>query len=359
VTSTAAPTVKNVSRKCRVGWIGVDIGTSALKFAQVAYERGQWSLAASLIVPVERPGHIGLSPSVCSLVSDSVAFRGKLAAIALPLSMAELRTMELPPGSDDEIRAMVAQELTTSDGFSADQREFDFWELETPQQDEGTRTYAVLSVSRELAHNAANDLLKAGLKCEALDGVPFALARAIDMSGPTNRTDVVAALDWGFTSVTFVVVAGGEPIFVRSLRDCDLGLIVDRMSKELGLTPTECRRLLVNYGLPHADGGHPASGLQEAIGDVVAEPLACLVAELTKTMSFAGRQLRKRAPQSLLLLGGGATIRNVAEHLSSRLQLPVSNWSLPRQTGYAAALGEDQTALFGVAAGLSQLGVSR
>lgn len=345
------------SRGRRLGWVGVDLGTSALKIAQVCGEQGRWSLAAQVVVPAARSGTIGLSPAVASMLFDSTAFRGRRAACAIPLSAAELRTIELPVGSDTELREMIAQEIGATADFVNAQREFDFWELETPERSDGIRTYAVLSIAHDIAQQVAEDLLQAGMKCEAIDGVPFAIARAAAMNAAEGQPEVVAAIDWGFSSVTFVAAAAGEPIFVRSLRDCHLGLILKRMEDELGLTPSECYPLLVNYGLPHPNAGSSSSKLQEAIGDLVTDTLACLVDEVARTLSFAGRQLRRRSPKSLLLMGGGAAIRHSAEHVAARIQQPVDCWKLPTQSGAACPLQKHHTALFAVAAGLSQLGV--
>lgn len=357
MSSITSQTRNKISRGRRLGWVGVDLGTSALKIAQISGEKGGGSLAGQLIVPAKQGGTTGLSSDVASMLFDSTAFQGSRAACALPSSAAELRTIDLPGGTEAELREMIGQEIGATTDFPNAQREFDFWELETPERSDGIRSYAVLSVSRDVVQGVATNLLQAGWKCEAIDGVPFAIARAAAMNATDNQPEVVAAIDWGYSSVTFVAASAGQPIFVRSLRDCQFGLIIKRMEDELGLTPAECYPLLVDYGLPHPNVGHSASHLQEAIGEFVTDTLACLVEEVSSTLSFAGRQLRRRSPKSLLMMGGGAAVRHSVEHLAARLQLPVDCWKLPTQSGAVCPLQKHHSALFAVAAGLSQLGV--
>jgi actin-like ATPase involved in cell morphogenesis len=102
-----------------------------------------------------------------------------------------------------------------------------------------------------------------------------------------------------------------------------------------------------------AGSDDPLREVQDVLTDIVAAPLAEIVAELNKTLAYPELHRSRLVPQMLWLFGGGATVRNIAEHLSSKTGLPARVWGL-------AARGDAQLvtaapALFGPAAALSAL----
>jgi len=259
----------------QLGWIGVDVGTSAIKLAQIERAGDHWRLACSLIVSTgDDPNSAPLSAgdgSLASLLSaglqESIGFKGRRAALVLPPSAMELRTLQLPSGTEDELRTMIDQELSLAVGDSVDDRMFDFWDigLRRNSEKESMRDLAVLSVSSRTTQHAADELLAAGLKCQVFDGGPFALARAVAMDSANDGGGPVVAVDWGFTSVTFVVVVDGKPSFVRNFRDCGVGRIVKSLCNEFNLTVLECGQLLGRYGIPSEDTGNRGTVLQRMI----------------------------------------------------------------------------------------------
>jgi Tfp pilus assembly PilM family ATPase len=356
----------------QLGWIGVDVGTSTIKLAQVERAGGQWRLACSLIVsmgddPDSAPSSAGdgsFARPLSAALQESVGFRGRRAALALPLSAMELRTVQLPSGTDDELRTMIDQELSLAVGDSPADRLFDFWDTGLRRNSEkvAMRDLAVLSISPRSAEHAAEELLALGLKCQVFDGVPFALARAVAMDSASGGRAPVVALDWGFTSVTFVVAVDGQPSFVRSFRDCGVGRVVRSLCNEFGLTVPECGQLLSRYGIPHPETDDWGTGLQRMIYDLTAEPIASLLNELEKTFSYLRRQGPGLMPERILLFGGGSTINNCASLLSSRIGIPMQRWQPALLAGEPAWLGREidhshcaRNALFGPAAALSAL----
>src|SRR6478736_3017229 len=95
--------------KSRRGWIGIDIGTVATKLAQVERVGDRMQLTANWIIddygdePLTREVLLGRGslPFQSQLKDSRSMFRGCLAAATLPMPLTELRSMELPQGSDD------------------------------------------------------------------------------------------------------------------------------------------------------------------------------------------------------------------------------------------------------------------
>ena len=356
---------KKLFQQRRTGWIGIDVGTCALKMAQVEKVGSQWRIGSSLIVPngerrvlddnsvsegwIHRAIHSGLTASH--------EFQGRRAACLLPMSAIEVRSLKLPDTSDEELREMIAGEFDSSPGRDSQDREFDFWKIETtPKVDQDGMAHLIaLSVSRRVAGDLTADVFNAGLKCEVLDGLPFALARAINMVSPQSSELPVAAVDWGFTTAAFTVVAGGIPVFTRNLRECGLEHLMRTVSDGLELSDQECEQILTTYGIPHPGANSQPSNLQQAIFDLATEPLSEMVDELIRTLSYLRQHQSAFFPTRIWMFGGGAAIHNVAEFLASKTGVPIEVWRLAGRSTDSDQQKNSKTALLGPAAALSAL----
>ncbi len=346
----------------QTGWIGIDLGARAVKLAQVERVGDELRLAAARVIRRGEPaGDDCEQPAVpwwgdVDLSSPRQGFAGRRAACVLPASMTDLRALNLPEGSPVERRAMIAVELAGLLGEGVDRRVFDYWDARPPDDasDSSLENVNVLSVAEEDAAAVAGRLARAGYCCEAIDGLPTALARAVRMVLAPERSEPVAAIDWGHQSATLCVVHRGSPVFTRQLRDCGFAALPSAVCLALGLSRDDAEQLLSTYGvLDPARPDDPLREVQEVLTEIVAAPMAEMVAELNKTLAYPELHRSRLVPQTLWLFGGGATVKNVAAHLSQKTGLPVRVWGL-------AARGEQgrspaAPALFGPAAALSAL----
>jgi len=356
---------KKLFQQRRTGWIGVDVGTCALKMAQVEKVGSQWRIGSSLVVPNGERRVLDetsvsegwISRAIHSGLAATREFQGRRAACLLPMSAIEVRSLKLPDASDEELREMIAGEFDSSPGRNSQDREFDFWKIETPSEGDpdGMAQLIVLSVSHRVAGGLAADVLDAGLKCEVLDGLPFALARAINMVSPQSSELPVAAVDWGFTTAAFTVVAGDIPVFTRNLRECGLEHLMRTVADGLGLSHQECEQILTAYGIPQPVADSRPSDLQQAIFDLATEPFGKMVDELTRTLSYLRQHQSAFFPTRIWMFGGGAAINNAAEFLASKTGVPIEVWRLSGRSTATDRQTDAKTALLGPAAALSAL----
>ena len=153
----------------------------------------------------------------------------------------------------------------------------------------------MLAVPRTWTNDLTDELVAAGLRCEALDGLPLTLARVVAMV--TEPEAVVGALDWGHNSATFCIVSGGRALFTRVLRDAGLSHLTDVVEKELGLLPGESRQLLGGYGFPDPVMDEASlKEVQETIITVGSAALANLTEELKKTIAYLHLHRPQLAP---------------------------------------------------------------
>jgi Tfp pilus assembly PilM family ATPase len=347
--------------QARKGWIGVDLGARAIKLAQLERDGRGVRLSAAAVLQRELPVVAGADGCVSAWSPRELRaalalepnFRGRAAAGVLSALVAGARMLELPPGSDAELRSMIGQHLQETLGPDAADCEFDYWDA---AGDGGQHTtLGVVYAPRAAALAAARNFSAAGLSCELLDGLPTALARAVSLLH-ANDDEPVALVDWGYARVTFVATRCGRPSFVRLLRQGEFGALVRSASQELELPAHDVEQLLALYGV-HADEADESDAAQAArlLGRFVSREMLALEQELLRTLEHLRLHRPALAPARIILCGGGATIAGVDAVLAMRLDLPVAVWRLPPPADGAAAAPRACQPLLAGAAALSAL----
>jgi len=354
-----------------IGWIGVDLGTHTVKLAQavrtadgirlrraaVIQRPNPWSNADGLALDEPDPSW----PEILAAL-ECGDFRGRSAACVLPMNVCELRGMKVPPGDVDERRAMVASELADDEGESTGPREFDYWELGGEKGIETADGFNVnvMSISRPWIDQVAADCQRVRLDCWAVDGMPLAMARAVGLATRPREGERVVAVDWGFSNTTLAVVGRGRALYARRLHDCHFRKCLAAIEDTLGVTRDHAQHLVAIHGVT-APGAAvspvaaDAMAIQAAITSAIAEVAASLVEQIERTLRFVEVQRRQQHPTSLWLMGGGASLRNIAPYLADALGLPTSIWGVPAARERANAISVQEAALFGPALALSAL----
>jgi Tfp pilus assembly PilM family ATPase len=162
------------------------------------------------------------------------------------------------------------------------------------------------------------------------------------------------AVDWGFSNTTLCIVGGDRPLYSRRIHDCAFGRVLDAIMGLLGVTLDEAQHLVDNQGrLPPEADPLADQQTQRAITDAASDTLDKLVRQIRRTLQFMETQRRHLHPAAIWLLGGGASMRNLAPYLTHALKLPVHIWKVsPDATPISCAAG-NRAAVFGGAAALS------
>jgi Tfp pilus assembly PilM family ATPase len=341
------------------GWLGIDIGSASVKVAQLARHDGSVRVIARSIV--SRPARVvtespesqeqliwSAADEVRTALSLESGFRGRQAAAVMPMGFCDVHQVSQIDVEGD-LDSYVRSTIETITQCSTDHLEYDVWSSEPDAAPGSPANWNVLAVARPWSDQIYRDVTDSGLMCRTLDGVPHALARALALPSG-SALPPVGVLDWGFSQATFCVVANGQPVYVRGLKDCGLEPTLSAIAGELNTTLDEAHRLLELYGVR----GLLSKTSDEAatlIAELVAEPVRQLEVELAKTISHVGFQRRAVAPKEIFLFGGGSVTAGLTRHLTRRLKLATHVWSLNKETA-----GEGpRDCLFGAAMALSAL----
>lgn len=358
----APPRARAVTGREAGSWLGIDIGASAIKLAQVAKHRDHWTLSISHLIPVgsrllDRPGlDRGLLLELFrERLSRMARPAARDAACVLSAALIGLNTLELPAGSSDEVRQMVAAELA---GLGEADPEFGSFEnTGSAASASGLVQHTVVSLPTATAGTIADNLWQLGYACQAIDGLPCIHARAACLSDRDAQGDTIGIFDWGATTPVLTIVSRGRPVFTRILRDCGLNAAIQPTALRIKFEVDELHELLMASGQSHQFGPLATARSSEILRDLADRSLQRVEAELQRTLRFLQRQGKEVVPTRLCLVGGGALLPDVAERLSDLARIPTRIWRLPggRKT-------EEQTdgmqAVFASAIAASTLGAA-
>jgi type IV pilus assembly protein PilM len=351
----------------RLGWIGVDVGTHAVKLAQVVRDGSDVRLRRAAVIqrPASWPAtdRLGVDQPVSSMMEISAArrcgqFAGRNAICLLPMNVCQLRGLAVPPGDNDERRAMIEDELTAEWEEQRVAMDFDFWELETDQPEKGSDTFNVnmLAVARPWISQLARDCRQAGLDCWAIDGAPLSMARAVSLTGGLASGRRALAIDWGYSNTTLCVVGDSRTWYARRAPDCAFGQALAAIASSLDVSLDQAQHLADTQGISITTDGQEADlTIQTAIRDAVEKTLVGVRDQARRTLQFLDMQRRHLHPSAIWLMGGGGSMRNVAQWLAQELQLPVHIWTIPSDGASLTCAEGSRSALFAGAAALSAL----
>jgi Tfp pilus assembly PilM family ATPase len=346
----------------KTGWLGVDIGTHAVKIAQVRRRSAGFELSAATIVARtdswcgerlqgEQPA--ASADEIRAGLSAGESFVGRQSACALSMAVTEYQHLQSPAATEKEQLRAVSQHV----GQGGSRGEFDFWAL--PGEAAGQRGpdpgLQIVSLPPGWPQQVVRDHAAAGLRCRVLDALPMVIARAVQMSDAAAGRGVVAAVDWGVSTITLCMVHDGRPALVRSFREGCLGDLVEAIRRALPVSAAEAHKLLVEVGLPGPNGDDAQDPVAALVAEAARPALDQFQQELQKTFAFWENSQRQVSPHVIQLLGGGATIRHIEPHLEAKLKLPVTVWRLKRSDPGQPSTVPTPDPLLATAIGLSAL----
>jgi general secretion pathway protein L len=265
-------------------WLGIDIGTTAVKVAAVrtAYRKVQLLGLAS--VEVAQAG--GVAEALQQATRAVMGERGLGDAIAISLEgqRGTVKVIGLPSSAQKQISEVLPFELESALPFDIEEAVYDYRVLPGLRETKGEELAVLVGVAKTADVAARIDLVKTALLAEPERvGIgAFPIANLLPYV-PVLGEGVVAIVDLGTVSSDVLVMKGGEPLFARTIALGTKGLP--------GTAAKLARELRTTIAAHRSQGGEP--------------------------------------PTRLVLCGGGAYVSGAEAFLSSALELPVEVMPAP------------------------------
>jgi type IV pilus assembly protein PilM len=373
--------------------LGLDVGTSAVRVVEVAFERPARGRHSARPPAVTRVGEVPLPPGAVrdGEVVDPAAvgaairelwrqtgLRARDVRVGLTGPKVVVRVVDMPAMPDDELDGAIRFSAADHVPIPLDEAVLDHAVLESapPAEPGGPPQVRVLVAA---AYRSALDGLLAavtagGLRAVAVDLVPFALVRAFSQPpadeaalAPVESEDgfvaspppvpAEAIVSVGAALTTVVVHESGRPRFVRTVQ-AGGDMLTAAISDELGIE-IEAAEAAKRDGLRHAaefDTEGPENDLARRAARVVELRLAGILGEIQSGLAYWMHQ-SERPLERIVLTGGGARAGDLAGRLALLVGAPVELGVVQGLEAPESAAGAGAWADHTVAAGLA-LGAS-
>ncbi len=307
--------------------IGLDIGTSGVRAAELSFGKGQVTLEkfgqVALPEGAVRDGEVIDGGAVAAAIRElwsHTRFSGKKVVIGVANQRVVVRQVDLPWMPMPELRASLAFQVADMVPMPVEQALLDIQPLEEVETENGSRLIRALLVAaaRDTVMGNIAAVQAGGLEPVMVDLTSFAVIRALatpdhlGMGGP-----VEALVDIGARVTNIVVHEGGVPRFVRILLSGGQDL-TDAVAERMGVPMPQAEALKQELGLtPHVPGD------LQAAARVVDSAAAGFVDEIRGSLDYYMASSGLPPVSRLRLTGGGSRLLGLAERLQAATRLPV------------------------------------
>jgi type IV pilus assembly protein PilM len=304
--------------------VGLDIGTTAVRAAELSIRRGhvvlvrlgQVSLPHGAVVDGEV-----VDPEAVAAAIRVLRRRAKLGSKRVVLGVANqrvvVRQVDLPWMPPDELRRSLAFQAQDHLPIPVEGVELDFDVLAEVEGQHGQRLLRVLLVAaqKEMIAGHLRAVGRAGLSPISIDLTPFALLRSL-APATTLSEGGEALVDIGARVTNVVVHQNGAPRFVRILLMGGQD-VTDALCSGLSLEPEDAERAKL--------AASAGTVTDPATAAMIDRKLAALVEEVRGSFDFYSVQPDAVRLDRVTISGGGSLLGPVAERLQAALQVPVEH----------------------------------
>lgn len=304
-------------------YVGLDIGSFAVRAAEISGEPGSWTLHrfAQLTLP---PGAVVDGEIVDSLaVTEAIKalwargdFKSKKVSVGIANRWVKVRQAEVPALSPDEVRTSLRYEAQEVIPFAEEDAIVDFVVQDRFPGPEGGEFLRILVVAaqRQMVSMTLETVRKAGLTPAHVDLTPFALVRALAPASAPGVSESIVSIGAGLTNV--VVHTGGVPRLVRMTPRAGAA-VTENLTRALGVDSERAEALKRGAAVAVAD---PQTA---QAADVIANELNPLVQEIQGSLDYFTAQNDDVELRRVLLTGAGAKMAGLRARLATELRVPV------------------------------------
>lgn len=304
--------------------IGLDIGTSVVRAAELSYGRGGLTLErfGQVVLPdgAVTDGEVTDCEPVAQCIKQlwsATGFTHKKVVMGVANQRVIVRQLDLPWMEQDELRTSLPFQVQDLLPMPVDQAVMDFFPMEQTTQD-GRRLLRGLLVAaaKDAVLSNVACAASAGLKATCVDLTSFAVLRALGKQGGLD-VETEALIDIGARVTNVVVHSSGAPRFVRILLMGGQD-ITDAVAQETGADPMEAEALKQQYSVLGA-----VRGELDAVQRAVVTTTSDFVDEVRGSLDYFAASNPRIRVQRILVSGGGSRLEGLLERLADATRMPV------------------------------------
>lgn len=298
--------------------IGIDIGSSSIKLAEMTLKGGVAFLDNFAVIPAPLQAISNGEITDTQLVGESIkagfkdnGFKHKNASVGLSGTAVIIKKISIPKVEPKKLREQIKFEAAQYLPFDISQVTLDHHPLSFTSNPDNI-DILVIAAQNEFILNYLSSVNQAGLRCKILDVSSLALANVFEMNYGKSA-EPVALFNFGSNITNFLVLFQGEVIFSR---DIPIGgfHFSNEISKNMGVTFEEAETLKIQQSLSQEVPEDTRTFMNMAL-DYVTE-------EIRNSIDFYTATAQGHLISKAYFTGGASLTSGLIEHLSDVLKIP-------------------------------------
>ena len=342
--------IKRLFRKVRPT-IGIDIGTNYTKAIELRGKSAKPHLVSFQRIDtpseLDSDGQISNLAGLVERLADTVqknGWEGREVVTAVGGRNIIIRHLKFPPMAKAELEQVINFEKERYIPFNNQEVVVDYLDLGPLKDEQGQHLVLLAALLKETALTYHNIFETAGLDLVAIDLIPLALQRSLDLY---EQPGVTAVADIGAVTTTFFVIKDKMVNFTRTTATAGNGFNKILTGSPIGEITADGELVVRKENIAESlDSSKPEQNMQESLREQVRE--------ITRSFDFWRTQSQGKNVSKLLLTGGIANLKGITGFLSQELGLKVEiGQPLPGLANRDLQFGPE----FALAAGLALRGV--
>jgi type IV pilus assembly protein PilM len=303
------------------GVVGLDIGSSAVKLAELKERKGEFQLLKLGVEALSPEAIVDGSIMDSSLVveaihrlNDVVKVKNPNYATSLSGHSVIIKKIQVPAMSSEELAESIQWEAEQYIPFDINDVRLDYVVLGDEGPGEGQMDVLLVAVKRDKVNDYMSVISQSGKTPAMVDVDAFAVQNCYEVNYDLDPLKVVALVNMGAAVTNINVLARGQTVFWR---DISFGgnQFTESLQRELNLSFEQAEQLKRGQQV-------------EGYGPVDAAPIldavsADLAGEVQKTFDFFAATSSEGPVDELVVSGGCALTPNLLHVLRERLGVPI------------------------------------
>ncbi|MEK6775047.1 MAG: type IV pilus assembly protein PilM [Bdellovibrionota bacterium] len=292
--------------------IGLDIGTSSIKMAEMEVSKSGATLLSFVLAPtptnsvstgeISNPNMVG---GVISGMFSELRSKRKYVSTGLWGTAVIVKKITIPKMEKKLIRDQIRFEAEQYIPFDVNNISLDYFLLSNSNSPD-TLDVLLVAAQNEVVNQYVSTITNAALKIAVIDVSGFALANTFEMNYGRFRNENIGVFNFGSSVTNFVVISHGQVIFCR---DIPVGgsNYTNEISKNLGVSLIEAESLKISASLRRE--------VPEEVHSIIGSTSEAVIEEIKNSLDFLSATTNGLTLNRCFYTGGGAATSGMIDSM--------------------------------------------
>lgn len=303
--------------------VGIDVGSSSIKLAQLKEHKGGYQLVNLGLLPISSDAIVdnsimdsGAIVAAISNLAESHKVKTKNVAASVSGHSVIIRKIQLPIMTEEEMEASIQWEAEQYIPFEISEVNLDFQILGPDAKDPSQMNVILVAAKKDFVNDYVAVFQEAGFNPTVMDVDCFAVENAFEANYDAEDEEIIALINMGASAINVNILKEGVSVFTR---DIQVGgnMFNEELQKRLGLSNEDAEQAKLGGEIEDVDA--------EAVLAVIEDAKANLIQEIQRSLDFYSATSADERVQKVFITGGVSRTAMMGESLKERLGVPVES----------------------------------